>query len=92
MKAFTPTLSSSALRPARRGHPTPGHPEYTFLGFSVLKSFFLLLPGGGPASLAGASHSWRGPDIPGGGHTSIEGLSQNTRDVLHEVMKQDCIC
>ena len=55
MYACTPTLSPSALRTARRGHPTPGHPEYTFLGFSVLKSFF--------------AFAWRGPDIPGGGHS-----------------------
>ena len=72
MKACTPTLSPFALRTARRGHPTPGHPEYTFLGFSVLKSFFAFpwrgpdILGGGQTSLAGARHPWRGPDTLAG--------------------------
>ena len=77
--------SSFALRTARRGQPTPGHPEYTFLGFSVLKSC-LLWPGGGHR------HPWRGPDTLAGArkvHTGHQLYDQEIGKVGHLASPQE---
>ena len=75
--------SSFALRTARRGQPTPGHPEYTFLGFSILKSC-VLWPGGGLGILGGGQTPWRGP------RRCILGTSYKVRKLAKWVILPAC--